>query len=438
MKVKRKTLSETTSLFILVVFIVSLVIVIRTFILGGGVSQNAPSQQQYPPPQPTWKSPAWTETATEIPIVATIGLEGPPTPTPWPTPTPYPSATLRPGPTDTPVPLIFPAADASGIILFLSGSSNENTTLNKISVDGNGLVVGSNQLLATGTNLYWENAYASPDGSRIAFYGQWCAEGLLFTDNVKFELPFSNSISPCGHFFDWDPDNHHILILAGVAFQGLWLVDTDTWDYTILASPGIGDIRGGSISPDGRKVIYSWEAIGPGEIWMVNTDGQDAHRLSDVYGAPGNFAWSPDGSSIIFLGPEGMTLMDQDGKILRTLKSPFGCGIQHYSPIWSPDSRFLLIQNDLHDLPYTDPWSPKAFRDAGICLVDVVNDTTAWLPPGEQTGNMHPAWSPDGSQVAFVSDRSGTSEIWAINIDGTNLRQLTNSGIPVRFPFWIR
>jgi Tol biopolymer transport system component len=173
---------------------------------------------------------------------------------------------------------------------------------------------------------------------------------------------------------------------------------------------------------------------------MVNTDGQDAYLLSSENGAPSNFAWSPDGSKIVFPGPYGITLIDEDGENLRTLKSASeaGCGIRHYPPIWSPDSRFLLIQNDLDDLPYTDPWSPQTFKDAGICLVDVVNDITSWLPPGETTGNMHPTWSPDGSQVAFVSDRSGMSEIWAINVDGANLRQLTNAAQYVRFPYWRR
>jgi Tol biopolymer transport system component len=40
--------------------------------------------------------------------------------------------------------------------------------------------------------------------------------------------------------------------------------------------------------------------------------------------------------------------------------------------------------------------------------------------------------------VVFVSKRGGTSEVWAINLDGSNLRQLTDAGEYVRFPFWNR
>jgi Tol biopolymer transport system component len=48
-----------------------------------------------------------------------------------------------------------------------------------------------------------------------------------------------------------------------------------------------------------------------------------------------------------------------------------------------------------------------------------------------------PQWSPDGKQIAFYSDRSGSTEIWRCEADGTNLRQLTSFGGPLtRNPRW--
>lgn len=51
--------------------------------------------------------------------------------------------------------------------------------------------------------------------------------------------------------------------------------------------------------------------------------------------------------------------------------------------------------------------------------------------------DRYPRWSPDGKQIAFVSDRSGVYEIWTIDADGTNLRQVTFGGLPgTSFPLW--
>jgi Tol biopolymer transport system component len=51
--------------------------------------------------------------------------------------------------------------------------------------------------------------------------------------------------------------------------------------------------------------------------------------------------------------------------------------------------------------------------------------------------DRYPRWSADGKKIAFVSDRSGSYEIWTIDADGTNLRQVTFTGIPgTSFPLW--
>ena len=45
----------------------------------------------------------------------------------------------------------------------------------------------------------------------------------------------------------------------------------------------------------------------------------------------------------------------------------------------------------------------------------------------DSTTNQHPAWSPDGTTIAFISNRNGSNEIWLMNPDGTNVRQITDT-----------
>jgi len=53
------------------------------------------------------------------------------------------------------------------------------------------------------------------------------------------------------------------------------------------------------------------------------------------------------------------------------------------------------------------------------------------LTKDHSSSDSQPAWSPDGSRIAFVSDRTGTNEIWVMNADGTGQVQLTTDTAPV-------
>jgi Tol biopolymer transport system component len=56
----------------------------------------------------------------------------------------------------------------------------------------------------------------------------------------------------------------------------------------------------------------------------------------------------------------------------------------------------------------------------------------------ELTSGILPTWSPDGSQLAFLSAHTGTPEVWTIHADGTDLQQITDDGTGKSFSLtWI-
>lgn len=55
---------------------------------------------------------------------------------------------------------------------------------------------------------------------------------------------------------------------------------------------------------------------------------------------------------------------------------------------------------------------------------------------GNPANDKHPAWSPDGSMVAYVSDRDGNMEIYVANADGSDPRNITLNPADDMFPSW--
>jgi Tol biopolymer transport system component/flagellar hook assembly protein FlgD len=91
-------------------------------------------------------------------------------------------------------------------------------------------------------------------------------------------------------------------------------------------------------------------------------------------------------------------------------------------PAWSPDGSKLAFSSNRSG--NYDIWAMNA---DGSGLINLANNPAY---------DGKPAWSPNGSKIAFVSDRSGNKDIWTMNIDGSDLKQLTSLTIIDTDPCW--
>ena len=236
-------------------------------------------------------------------------------------------------------------------------------------------------------------------------------------------------------------------------------------------------------SPDGRWVAYTVGTINAEQdkrdtdIWMVSWDGKDQVRLTfspDSESAP---RWSPDGRHLAFLASRGteeekkkgaqVWLLDRKGGEAQQLTDIKG-GVADYA--WSPDStRLALVVSpvDPDDEPEKlEGWKRKAQppivvdryhfkqdRDgylkrlyAHLWVFDVASKKAEALTSGE-FDDASPAWSPDGTRIAFVSnrslpdpDRTEDTNIYVVDAKpGAEPRQLTtfpgpDSGRPAWSP----
>jgi TolB protein len=177
-------------------------------------------------------------------------------------------------------------------------------------------------------------------------------------------------------------------------------------------------------SPDGTKLCLSSTRDGNAELYIVNRDGSGLRRLTNHPGADTSPTWSPSGLQIAFTSDRSGTpqiyVVGTDGLGLRKITS------ESYAdrPTWS-SAPFNEIAYAARTGPGND-----------IKVIDVATGAIRQLTFGEGT-NESPVFSPNGRHLAFMSTRSGKSQIFTIARDGKDLRQLTRIGNNYQ-PNWSR
>lgn len=234
------------------------------------------------------------------------------------------------------------------------------------------------------------------------------------------------------NFLGWFPDSKQYLV-SGT--NGLWLIEPSKKE-TMLALKGnnIGHFSGAAASPDGKLIIYSFVPQAPAkpEIWKVNDKGGEGEKILEMQDIPFNFAWSPDGKRIAFRSGAAYWVMNADGTGLKMLVEMVNRA-DSLPPVWSPNSKYLLV-----DTFGRTSVGGSVFDGSNIFIINTENGEKRTLFIDGSDGNLDPAWSPDGRYITFVSNRSGKSELWIIQEDGSNASQITGMGKYLRDPFWVK
>ena len=175
-------------------------------------------------------------------------------------------------------------------------------------------------------------------------------------------------------------------------------------------------------SPDGSKLAFMSNRDGNPEIYVVNRDGSGMRRLTYHPENDVTPTWSPSGSQIAFTsnrnGRPQIWMMNADGSQQQKVTNESWCD----RPTWSP-------------APFNEiAYASQSGGGYDIRIFDVGTGATKTITDGIGS-NESPAFSPTGRHLAFVSTRAGKAQVFTVRRDGTNRKQITNSG-DNRFPNW--
>lgn len=193
----------------------------------------------------------------------------------------------------------------------------------------------------------------------------------------------------------------------------IWIMDEDGSGQVNVTRTSSMDIRP-MTSRDGSRIAFQSDRDGATDVWTMLVDGSGARNLTSSSSTDEQPAWFADGEELVFVsnreGSDDLWVMDADGGNADRLTDSQG---DDRAPAVSPDGSRIAFTSDRGG-----SWD--------IWVLDLQSNELANLT-NSTAEDLRPAWFPDGSRVAFFSDRTGAYDVWLMDADGGNPVNLTNS-----------
>jgi TolB protein len=218
----------------------------------------------------------------------------------------------------------------------------------------------------------------------------------------------------------WAPDGksifYSVMIRDTSWLYELWPDSSGSRDRALGAFPG----RVPQLSPTRDMVVYD---VGPwtaSHLVLTDAKGRAPRQVTDDSLTVWRGVWSPNGRELAYTVSKksGMSVwvMNEDGSNPHQVTHLTPEEGRAQMPAWHPDSHQLAFQ--------ANAISPKG--KSTLWLVNLQTTGAREIAPHTEAFlDETPSWFSDGKRVAFQSNRSGRMEIWIVNADGSQLRQVT-------------
>ena len=313
----------------------------------------------------------------------------------------------------------------------------------------------------------------SPDGKMVVFTSNRNGNYDLYVANTDL----TGLIRLTDHPADdrdpaWSPDGTRIAFRSRRDGNNeIYVLDLATRVVTRLTTGPSDDLKP-AWSPDGGELAFMSARDGNLELYLMQADGTGLVRLTCDPGVDGFPSFSPGGDRIVFHSDrEGnydvfITAMPRTGEdcaslpLHRLTSNP----ADEMAPVWAGEAIWLMSSQwfdsfDLYPLPapaLSDEPSTETFpgvdRSTAVTsdyrhfrLFDGFPEASAFNPAefrgvvpdqfpqatslrltNTTSNEDSPRWSPDGSRIAFLSDRGGFSQVFVMSSDGSSLELLSD------------
>ena len=170
-------------------------------------------------------------------------------------------------------------------------------------------------------------------------------------------------------------------------------------------------------------VVFASTRTGNGDIYVADTRGGAAVKLTSGNGIEAEPDWSPDHKKIAFTstrdGNVEIYVMDADGSNVTRLTTQSSTDS---SPAWSPDGTKIAFASNRNG-----NWDIFVMSPTGGGVTRLTTNAAA---------DTFPAWSSNGAKIAFSSARTGAGDIYSMNANGTSQTRLTTSASTDTEPAW--
>ncbi|MGH7633169.1 MAG: TolB family protein, partial [Gemmatimonadaceae bacterium] len=286
-------------------------------------------------------------------------------------------------------------------------------------------------------------AYFSADGKRLIFQstrdGRSCDQEYVMNADGSDQRRISDGTgkTTCGYFFAYDTKVFYASTRAadtacpkkpdpskgyvwGLDRYDIYTSNPDGSDTQRLTNYGVYTAEG-TLSPDGKTIVFTSLKDGDLEIYTMNVDGTGVHRLTHSVGYDGGPFFSPDGKRIVYrayhptdstelaqyedllhqsiVRPNKMEIwvMNADGSDQHQITHLGGA---NFAPFFTPDEKKIIFSSNYRN-PHSGEFDLYLVNDDGTGLEQV---TTAAGFDG------FPQFSPDGRQLVWASSRNATGE----------------------------